>query len=204
VVVFQPRRGYRYGVECYALAAFALDAAPAPTTAVDLGCGGGIVSLLLASVGVRTIGLELDPEWVGLARTSAAACASRVRENVSFQVQDIREPIEGPPVDVAVTNPPWFDPRSGPAAGDPRRAASRTMFAGGCREFVEAGFSVSDRVCVATRVERLGDLRGEGRRLSRIARLGRRVVLVELRRGEGSCVEEALDLPAIYARFRSP
>ena len=65
VVVWQPRRGYRYGVEVYALAHFALNEPIA--TAIDLGCGSGVVGLLLASQGVRVRAFDREPRWVELA-----------------------------------------------------------------------------------------------------------------------------------------
>lgn len=192
LVVYQPKRGYRYGVEVYALAAFALAGAPA-RTAIDLGCGSGVIGLLLASRGLEVRGVERQPAWVGLARRNAA------ESEVSMQVEegDVRT-WSGPGADVVVTNPPWF-PADESLSPDPWRAASRSMLNGSVADFVAAGLRLASRVCLVTRRERERDVRGW---IARRARLGDEVVLLEIRRGAGETVEEALDLPAAYALFR--
>ncbi len=192
LVVWQPKRGYRFGVEVYALAAFALAGGPA-TTAVDLGCGSGVIGLLLASRGLRVTAVDREPRWIAVARRNVA------ESNVAVEVieADVRS-WAGPRVDVVVTNPPWFPPDE-PVSPDPWRAASRSMLHGDVRAFVTAGLRLAPRVCVVTRRERERDL--AGLHLARRARLGGDVVLLELREGEGALVDEPLDLPAAYAAF---
>jgi SAM-dependent methyltransferase len=215
VVVWQPRRGYRYGVEVYALAAFAL-AGGVPETAIDLGCGSGVIALLLASRGVRVRAVDRDPRWLALARRNAAES----KLAVTVEGGDVRA-YAGPPADLVVTNPPWF-PADEPVSPDVWKAASRSMLHGGVGDFVAAGLRLAPRVCVVTRVERAGDLVAGGRgslaaggnpvargpgevasvwHVARRARLGARVLLAEVRAGEGPTVDEPLDLAAVYAAF---
>lgn len=204
MVVLQPRRGYRFGVEVYALAAFALGGDQhLPRTGVDLGAGSGVVGLLLSWRGVEVTAVERDPAWCALARANAKLSRHELRVR--------RGTVAGgrlwPPLaeaDVVVTNPPWFHPAEGPASPDPRRAAARTMGAATVADFVDAGLLLAPRVCVVTRVEREGMLVRPGSHVARVARLGRRVVLAEVRRDSGPCVEERLDLLSVYASFGRP
>lgn len=193
VVVWQPKRGYRYGVEVYALAAFALRGGDA-RTAVDLGCGSGVVALLLASRGVTVRAVDRDPRWVALARRSAAESGLPV----TVEQADVRT-LAGPPVDLAVTNPPWFPPDE-PVPPDPWKAGARAMLHGDVRAFVEAGLRLAPRVCVVTRVERERDLAGLW--IARRATLGAKVLLVEVRPGEGETAEEPVDVEGAYRLFR--
>ncbi len=207
--IFQPARGHRYGVEVYALAGFALGlGAPTPVprarTAVELGCGSGVVSLLLARQGLSMRAWDRDPGWVELARASLARSPG-ARGGARFSVRDVREAQRAVPADVVVTNPPWFDPATGPLAEDPRRAAARSMLHGTVQDFVEIGLRLAPRVCVVTRAERLAELRLDGAYVARRAWLpGGKVGLVELRRGAGETVEEPLDAEAITAALRQP
>jgi len=205
--VLQPRRGYRWGVEVYALAGFALGAGgPAGfpvARAIELGSGSGVVSLLLASRGVAVRGWERDPAWVALAQESARR--STVRGSVRFAVRDVRASTRARPADVVVANPPWFSPTAGPISPDDRKAAARTMLHGTVQDFVEIGLHLAPRVCVVTRAERLAELRLDNAYVARRTWLpGGKVGLVELRRGAGETVEEALDAEAITAALRQP
>ncbi len=192
VVVWQPKRGYRYGVEVYALAAFALTGGAA-RSAIDLGCGSGVVGLLLASRGVRVTSVEREPRWVAVARRNA--------EESEFPVDVVEADVRtwsGPRADLVVTNPPWF-PANEPVSPDPWRAASRAMLHGDVRAFVEAGLRHAPRVCVVTRRERERDLLGLP--LTRRTRLSDDVVLIEMASAGGPLVDEPLDLRAAYAMF---
>lgn len=205
--VLQPRRGYRWGVEVYALAAFALGVGgpqPLPARdAVELGAGSGVVSLLLASQGLAVRGWERDPAWVALARESARR--SHFPGSVRFSVRDVRRPSRARGAELVVANPPWFEPNAGPISPDDRKAAARTMLHGTVQDFVEAGLRLAPRVCVVTRPERIRELRLIGAHLARLASLpGGAVTLAELRRGEGATNEEPFDVAAAYAAFRGP
>ncbi len=208
--VHQPRRGYRYGVEVYALADFALASDERATSAVDLGCGSGVVGLLMAWArpSLRVRAFDREARWVALAARSA------VESGLDVQVAavDIRDlTARDAQADVAVANPPWFVAAAGPLATDSLRAASRAMLHGGPREFVEAGLRVAPRVCVVTRPARLRDLAElRDARIARRAFLGDAVALVEVSRAPGpvapvDCLRQAadpeVDVSRAYARF---
>ena len=146
VVVWQPRRGYRYGVEVYALAHFAL-ASPA-ASAVDLGAGSGVVGLLLASTGVRVRAVERDLRWIDLARRSAEESGLAIE----VEAGDVRE-VGGARVDLVVTNPPWF-PADQTISPDDWKAGARAMLHGTVADFVAGGLRLAPRVCLVTRAER--------------------------------------------------
>lgn len=188
VRVFQPRKGYRWGVEVYALAGFAWgrdleNPPPPPCTVVELGSGSGVISLLIASLGARVWGVERDPAWVALSRQSASASEPEIAANCHFLCGDIRElgDVEGVPprVDLVVANPPWFVPGAGPVSPDGRKAAARTMLAGTVADFLVAGQTLANRVCLITREERIRELVQSGTRFSRVVPIGARIVLAE-------------------------
>ena len=198
VVAYQPSRGYRYGVEVYALATFAmrsdlLKPGDPPATALDLGAGSGVLGLLLAYRGLRVTGVELDAAWVERARQGA----TESRLPVEVIHGDVRH-WSGPRVDLVVTNPPWFDPARGPCSPDPMKAAARTCFHGDVADFVRVGLAHSDRVCVVTR--QVAGSVSAGAWVARIARLGKNVVCFEVRAGTGTAVEEPLG--DVYEGFR--
>jgi release factor glutamine methyltransferase len=202
---WQPRRGYRWGVEVYALAAFALAGESSPASAADLGTGSGILALLLAHAGLRVEAWERAPEWHAAAERSIAESGLDVR----LHRQDIRDAHGPRRFDVVVANPPWF-PTDQPRSPDPWRAACRSMLHGDTRAFVDAGLRLAPRVCLVTRPARREDLAGY--RVARHALLGTQVLLVEI---VGSTrptdahapwpPPETVDLVAAYARFgRTP
>ncbi len=155
LVCWQPRRGYRYGVEAYALASFAIDGMPGAEadpggarrrvmhSVLDLGAGSGIVSILLASRGARVVAVELDERWrPGLERS--------IRESaleIPVLWGDVRA-LDLPGVDMVVCNPPWFRPESGPLSPDDHKAHARTALQGGPAEFIRAGLRAAPRVCL--------------------------------------------------------
>ena len=192
-----PRRGYRWGVEVYALAAFALGGGPTPRSAADLGAGSGIVGLLLAYAGLRVEAWERAAAWHPALARSIAESGAPIR----VHADDVRS-VEGPRrFDVVVTNPPWF-PADQPRSPDPWRAECRSMIHGDTRAFVDAGLRLAPRVCLVTRPARRPDL--VGYQVVRQSQLGDQVLLVEV--GEGAAspawpAPEALDLVTAYARF---
>jgi tRNA1(Val) A37 N6-methylase TrmN6 len=199
VVVHQPRRGYRFGVEVYALAHFALSR-PSPegdgvalrspvSTAVDLGCGSGVVGLLLASRGVRVRAIDREPRWVALAARNAAESGLPVR----VELADARD-VTGE-ADLVVSNPPWFRPDE-PVSPDPWKASARSMLHGDVADFVAAGLRMAPRVCVVTRPERARELPPPARR----AFVGDKLVLLEFG-GTRVTIDEAFDLAAAYRAF---
>lgn len=107
VKAYQPRNGYRAGVDPVLLAA-SVPAKPGQKV-LELGCGVGVASLCLAARvdGLELIGLELQPEYAELAKRNAAF------NNVNLAV--VIGDLANMPVDLRQTsydhvlaNPPYF------------------------------------------------------------------------------------------------
>jgi tRNA1(Val) A37 N6-methylase TrmN6 len=110
LVLRQPRKGYRAGVDAALLAA-ACDAAPGARV-MEAGCGPG-AALLSAAVrrpGVRFVGVERDPNALALALANIAA--NGLAEHVSAMAGDVAQRFSAlglAPFDAVMANPPFFD-----------------------------------------------------------------------------------------------
>ncbi len=120
--------GMAVGADSVLLADFA--GAKSARRALDLGCGGGIISLLLLE---RMPCLVMD----GVETDSAAAqTASKnmalngLSDRFTVIPGDMRSFTPSAPYDLVVTNPPYFARGSGAVSPDASRAAARTE--GGC------------------------------------------------------------------------
>lgn len=120
VRVWQPRHGYRAGLDPVLLAASV--PARAGQHVLELGCGVGVASLcLLARVsGVSATGIEVQADYAELARRNALENA------VEFHVEtaDLRalpESVRNRQFDHVIANPPYFKRSGGTAADDPGR-----------------------------------------------------------------------------------
>ena len=95
---------------------------------LDLGCGGGVLAVLLALRAPEAFveGVDLSPEAVALCRRNLAenglAARSAVREG---DLRAYKTLLTAGEYDLAVANPPYFPEGSGYTAPDPRRAAAR-------------------------------------------------------------------------------
>jgi tRNA1(Val) A37 N6-methylase TrmN6 len=201
VVLWQPRRGYRYGVEVYALASFALDreaaAAREVRRVVELGAGSGVVALLLAALGLEVWAVERDRRWRPLLERSLAE--SQVPGRVHLVWADARDDLGSavPAPDLVLANPPWFDPAAGPASPDPWKADARTAHHGDLDAFVAAGLRLAPRVyTVGARLPLVTPPAG----VHAVARLGRRV-LAEVATAPPQAAP-TLPLGDVYRRWR--
>ena len=90
----------------------------------DLGCGTGLVSLLLLQRQreLTVTGLDIQPEAVRLG--TLAAEENGLTDRLSFLLGDLRESnLPAGSFDLVVCNPPYFPPSNGPL---PKGAARRT------------------------------------------------------------------------------
>ncbi len=118
--VWQPRKGYRAGVDPVLLAA--ATPAKAGDTVLELGCGVGTASLCLSARvdGVSITGVELQSDYADLARRNAAengADMSVVTADLAALPNDLRQR----QFSFVIMNPPYFDRQSGTAATDAGR-----------------------------------------------------------------------------------
>lgn len=134
ILLAQPRRGYRYSVDAFWLAGFALEQVETGR-ALDLCTGSGIVAYLLASRGLITTGIDVQPAWAELWRHS------RAENPVDLHVADART-WQGS-YDLVTCNPPFNAAGSGPISPDPVRAAARTELNGTLIELWTAAMKLS-------------------------------------------------------------
>jgi tRNA1(Val) A37 N6-methylase TrmN6 len=109
IVLRQPAKGYRAGLDAALLAA-ACDAG-AGARAVAAGCGVGavLVAAALRSPEARFVGVERDAAAAALARHNVAANGLAARIAVLEGDVDAGRPPPGAPFDAALCNPPFFD-----------------------------------------------------------------------------------------------
>ena len=108
---------------------------------IDLGCGSGILALLLAhkSAGLSMTGLELQPEAAAAARENAAMNALEGRiELLEGDIRQHRALFRAGSFDLAVSNPPYFPAERGAVAPRADRAAARTEASCSLSELCEA------------------------------------------------------------------
>jgi SAM-dependent methyltransferase len=74
-------------------------------TALDLGCGCGVLALLLARVATQVVATDLNPRAVAMTRLNAALNGI---ENVSVRQGDLFAPVAGERFDLIVSQPPFL------------------------------------------------------------------------------------------------
>lgn len=190
--------GYRYALDPFLLCGFVR--LRTGERVVDLGCGTGIIPLLLAETAgpEGVVGVEVQPELVACARKNVElnSLCGRV-EIVQGDVRNLGGDVLLPGrFDVVVTNPPYRVPGRGRVAPDLERAACRHELFGGLRDFLRAAALLlrgKGRLYMIYLAERLPELLTELRQLqlepkrmrlvhSRITSEAR-LVLVEARKG---------------------
>ena len=126
VHVFQPREGYRSGVDAVYLAA----AAPAVSgeSVLDLGAGAGVASFCLGArvAGVRLHALEIQKSYALLAERNATATGIAL----SVYHGDVSNPptvVKALSVDGVIANPPYFRIGEGRASDAKGAAHSETV-----------------------------------------------------------------------------
>jgi len=191
VVIYQSRRGFRYGSESFWLAGFALEEVAAGT-ALDLGTGSGIIAMLLASQGLSVCGLELRQEWAHCWEKSLRD--SEVSARVQLKVHDVASAFSER-ADLIVSNPPFFAAGDGPASPDPWRAAARTESTATLPLFLKRAsqaLNAEGRICMVLPRERAEQAEQAATALGLFLRrrcdVGARRVLLSWRREQGPCV----------------
>lgn len=120
---------YRWDEDCFPLGRDSLELGEFCTlkpgqTALDLGCGAGLLLLLCArrEPSLTLTGVEVDPHAAGLARQNLA------ENGLSGEIftGDLREIAPAHPADLVISNPPWYPMGTG-AEGGPGRMAGCTL-----------------------------------------------------------------------------
>ena len=130
---------------------------------LDLGCGTGLLSLLLLQRQreLAVTGLELSPEAVALAKRAAAK--NGLSDRLFFHQGDLRDrnALPAGPFDLAVCNPPYYPVNSGALTEESRRRTARAevdctlndVCQAACRSLRWGGY-----FCLVHKPERLTDL----------------------------------------------
>ena len=120
---------FRPGMDSVLLAYFANNARPGINNrAVDLGCGSGIISVLLAwdAPGLQIDGIEIQPKAAKLAIENSRLCGltDRIRI-IEGDLRNHRDFLRSGYYDVSVSNPPYYPQGSGKLPSNKEIAAAR-------------------------------------------------------------------------------
>jgi len=128
LVCRQYRRGYRFSVDAVLAAHFCR--IHNGDHILDLGCGCGVIGLILAyrhqGRGVQVTGLEFQPDLAMLAHDNVLA--NKMESSVSIIEGDLRRiehSIAPESMDLVVSNPPYRDPEAGRVSPADQRARAR-------------------------------------------------------------------------------
>ncbi len=124
--IIQNPEFFCFGIDAVLLSDFAR--AGEKDTCLDLGCGNGILPILLAAKtpAKHFTGLEIQPYSADMARRSVAL--NRLEDRIDIVEGDIKDAaglFGASSFDVIVTNPPYLPEGGGPAGPDGKKAAAR-------------------------------------------------------------------------------
>ncbi len=211
VQLWQPRSGYRAGIDPVLLAAAV--PAHAGQSVLELGCGGGVAILCLAArvPGLALSGVELQPEYADLARRNGAE--NKVDLTVTCaDLNALPMELRQTRFDQVLANPPYFRP----GAHSPARDAGRSVALGEQTPLLDWVDIAARRLApkgylhMIQRTDRVPDLLAAcGGRLGSIellplaARVGRAPDLVILRARKGGRAAFVLHAPVVLHEGRS-
>jgi len=120
---------FRLGTDSVLLAYFAEhSAAIKQTKAADLGCGSGIISILLAweRPHLHVDGIELQADAARLAAENAELCGLSERINITQgDIRNYKQMLIAGAYDLTISNPPYYAKGSGKLPNDNALAAAR-------------------------------------------------------------------------------
>lgn len=121
--LWQPRKGYRAGIDPVLLAASV--PAVAGQSVLDLGCGAGAAALCLGTrvQGLELVGIERHDGYAALARRNGAQ-AGQAFEVITGDLAEMPAALKARSFDHVISNPPYFDRSRGSTAPDPAREAA--------------------------------------------------------------------------------
>ncbi|HPD57878.1 MAG TPA: tRNA1(Val) (adenine(37)-N6)-methyltransferase [Smithellaceae bacterium] len=137
--ICQRRNGYRFSLDALLLAHFV--SLRKNTHAVELGCGSGVIMLIMASrfPHVHFTGLEIQDELWELAQKNI--CINSLNERVAAirgDAKDIKKYLPKSSFDCVFFNPPYRMLNSGRINPDSQKAIARHEIKGSVTDFIQA------------------------------------------------------------------
>ena len=125
LVIIQPEKGYRFNSDSVILANLA--EIKAGEKVYDLGCGAGIMSLLVAAKkGAQVVGIELQDALADMAKRSVRANLYEDKvEIVRGDIRTLKEAFPAGDADAILLNPPYYKEGSGEVSHDGMQAIAR-------------------------------------------------------------------------------
>lgn len=93
--------------------------------AIDLGCGAGVLTVLLSYAGKNVRGVEIQPLSARLSRENMAANGFDPELILEGDLRSFRELLSAGAYDLVLSNPPYFPEGSGTASPEAGRATAR-------------------------------------------------------------------------------
>ena len=153
---------FRPGTDSFLLSS--LPKLPAGLRVCDLGCGTGLLGLLLLQRqwALTVTGIDIQPGAVALAERAAAK--NGLTDRLTFQCADLRQIRQHFPTgsfDLVVCNPPYYTPASGKVSADAARRAARSETEASLPEICAAASYLlrwGGKFCLVHKPERLADV----------------------------------------------
>ena len=195
--VWQPRAGYRAGIDPVLLAASV--AASSGQKVLELGCGAGVASLCLARRvhGLELTGVELQDDYARLAKRNATENSIDMHV-VTADISDLPVVLRRQRFDHVFANPPYFQSDRGTPAADAGRntalagdtsldvwvdVATRRLRPGGHLTFIQKADRLGD--LLAAFDQRLGSVQIKPL-AARAGRAAKLVIVVARKGGRGA------------------
>jgi tRNA1Val (adenine37-N6)-methyltransferase len=137
--VFQKKRGYRFSLDSILLSHFVF--LKPHTSAIDLGCGSGIILLVLAKrfPNINYAGLEIQEELAALARKNVnfnkLVHRIKITEGDARKIKNI---FSANSFDAVIFNPPYRKLNSGRINPQLEKAVARHEIKGSLKDFIRA------------------------------------------------------------------
>lgn len=125
LVILQKKKGYRFNSDSIILAN--LTEAEKGETVVDLGCGSGVIGLLIAAKKkARVVGVELQHSLADMAKRTVRANGMQDRMDIiEGDIREIETLLPAAYAHRVVVNPPYYKAGSGDVNGNEEKAIAR-------------------------------------------------------------------------------